>query len=156
MDDTARFMDDAVREAERALEAGEVPVGCVVVRDGAVVSRGHNMTNCESDPLAHAELVALRRCASVEGLVFYVTCEPCIMCLGVLERIRARIFYGCSNSIFGGVTVLGGSSGAASTHVHREDAIGLLQRFFLMENGNAPPGKRKQKARRRQHHWSPQ
>lgn len=156
MDYCAQFMEEALREAERALEAGEVPVGCVVVQGGAVVSRGHNRTNCESDPLAHAELVALRHCASAESLVFYVTCEPCIMCLGVLGRIRARVFYGCRNPIFGGTTVLGGVSGAVCTHVHQESAVVLLQRFFLMENGNAPPEKRRQKAKRQQRHWSPQ
>nr|AAT12300.1 cytidine and deoxycytidylate deaminase-like protein [Antonospora locustae] len=156
MDYNSQFMDEAVSEAEKALEAGEVPVGCVVVREDAVISRGHNMTNRESDPLAHAELVALRHCASAESLVFYITCEPCIMCLGVLGRIRARVFYGCRNPIFGGTTVLGGVSEALCTHVHRESAVRLLQRFFLMENCNAPPNKRRPKEKRQQRHWSPQ
>lgn len=156
MDYSAQFMEEAIREAERALDAGEVPVGCVVVQGNAVVSRGHNMTNCESDPLAHAELVALRHCESAESLVFYVTCEPCIMCLGVLGRIRARVFYACRNAIFGGTTVLGGVFGAVCTHVHLESAVRLLQRFFLMENCNAPPEKRRPKTKRQQRHWSPQ
>lgn len=144
-----RFMDEAIKEAEKGLKEDEVPVGCVVVSKGNIVSRGHNMTNCESDPLSHAELVALRCCETTRDLVFYVTCEPCIMCFGVLERIDARVFYGCKNAIFGDSTVLGHRSEIHCEILFRKRAVALLQEFFLGENQNAPPEKRKKKDRRK-------
>lgn len=143
------FMEQAIQEAEKGLAEEEVPVGCVITEKGVAVSRGHNMTNRESDPLSHAELVALRGCVSTAELTFYVTCEPCIMCLGVLERINARVFYGCRNSIFGDMTILARVPGVSCEMIYRERAVELLRLFFLKENQSAPPEKRKLKSKRR-------
>ncbi len=145
--ETADFMGEALKEARAALKANEVPVGCVVVAKGEIVARGHNLTNAKRDPLAHAELVALRHCTSTEDLTLYITCEPCIMCFGVLDRIRARVFYGCRNKTFGGVSILAPAS--AHTFVYCEDAVVLLRTFYLQENSNAPPEKRKSKSTRK-------
>jgi tRNA(adenine34) deaminase len=90
----------AIAEAERAGAIGEVPVGAVVVRDGEVVGRGHNRRECDSDPLAHAELLAIAEAAeAVEGwrlteCSLYVTLEPCAMCAGALvnSRIERLVF----------------------------------------------------------------
>jgi tRNA(adenine34) deaminase len=100
----ASFMDMALAEARAAGEAGEVPVGCVVVRDGAVVARAGNRTLTERDPTAHAELVAIRAAAAVlgserlDGCDLYVTLEPCAMCAGAVAfaRIR-RLYYGAAD-----------------------------------------------------------
>lgn len=97
----AAFMREALCEAEAALEMGEVPVGAVIVRDGQIVGRGHNLTESRKDPTAHAEILALRQAAQTLGgwrlldCTMYVTAEPCSMCAGaiVLSRIP-RLFIG--------------------------------------------------------------
>lgn len=95
------YMRLALREAERALEHDDVPVGAVVVREGEVVGAGHNERELRQDPTAHAELIALREAARSVGSwrlldsVLYVTLEPCAMCAGavVLGRVP-RVVYG--------------------------------------------------------------
>jgi tRNA(adenine34) deaminase len=90
----------ALREAERALEHDDVPIGAVVVREGEVIGAGHNERELRSDPTAHAELIALREAARALGswrvldAVMYVTLEPCAMCAGaiVLARVPRVVF----------------------------------------------------------------
>ncbi len=98
------FMRIALREAERALEHDDVPIGAVVVREGEVVASAHNERELRQDPTAHAETIALREAARQLGswrvldAVLYATLEPCAMCAGaiVLARI-ARVVYGASD-----------------------------------------------------------
>lgn len=84
----------ALREAERAFEADEVPIGCVIIKDGAVIGRGYNQTELLNDPTAHAEIIAITSaCATVgakflTGATVYVTIEPCPMCAGALVLAR--------------------------------------------------------------------
>jgi tRNA(adenine34) deaminase len=95
MDDVV-FMKKALREAAKAAAAGEVPIGAVVVREGRVIARGSNKSVGNSDPTAHAEIVALRKAAGKTGNYrlpdcdLYVTVEPCAMCLGALVQARIR------------------------------------------------------------------
>lgn len=91
----------AIREAERALEHDDVPIGAVVVRDGEVIGAGHNERELRQDPTAHAEILALREAARHEGSwrvldsVLYVTLEPCAMCAGAIVLARVpRVVYG--------------------------------------------------------------
>ena len=94
------FMRLALREAARAPEHGDVPIGAVVVREGEVIGAGHNEREIRSDPTAHAEMIALRDAARSLGswrvldAVMYVTLEPCAMCAGaiVLARIPRVVF----------------------------------------------------------------
>ena len=98
------FMLLAIREAERALEHDDVPVGAVIVSDGEVLASGHNERELRQDPSAHAELLAIREAARTLGswrlldCVLYVTLEPCAMCAGaiVLARIP-RVIYAASD-----------------------------------------------------------
>jgi tRNA(adenine34) deaminase len=99
--DDCYFMRAALREAAKAAEREEVPVGAVVVRDGKVVARGFNRPILTSDPTAHAEIVALRHAARKAGnyrlpdCVLFVTVEPCAMCLGAAVQARVRrLVYG--------------------------------------------------------------
>jgi tRNA(adenine34) deaminase len=94
-------MKEALAEARRAADLGEVPVGAVVVRDEEVVGRGHNRREVDGDPLAHAELLALREAARrigdwrLSGCTLFVTLEPCPMCAGALVASRVdRLVYG--------------------------------------------------------------
>ncbi len=90
----SRFMAAALAEAERALEAGDVPVGAVVVLDGAVVAGGFNSKEALGDPTAHAEIVAVREAGArlkrwrLTGATLYVTLEPCLMCMGAIIQAR--------------------------------------------------------------------
>jgi tRNA(adenine34) deaminase len=107
-------MLEALAEARRAGEIGEVPIGAVVVRRGEVIGRGHNRREIEGDPLAHAELVAIREAAArvggwrLEGCTMYVTLEPCAMCAGALVNSRVeRLVYGAADPKTGYCGTLG-------------------------------------------------
>ena len=107
-------MLEALAEARRAAGIGEVPIGAVVVREGEVIGRGHNRREIEGDPLAHAELLAIREAASrlqgwrLEGCTMYVTLEPCAMCAGALVNSRvARLVYGAADPKAGYCGTLG-------------------------------------------------
>ena len=106
-------MRDAIAEAERGMDAGEVPVGCVFVADGRVVARGHNRTNVSLNACRHAELEAIDslidahgREATLEmmrGVTVFVTIEPCIMCASALGLMHiAGVVFGAANDKFGG------------------------------------------------------
>ena len=95
------FMREALAQARLAEAAGEVPVGAVVVRDGAIVGRGYNSPISRHDPSAHAEMMALRDAAlhvgnyRLVGCELFVTLEPCVMCVGATFHARiARVIYG--------------------------------------------------------------
>jgi tRNA(adenine34) deaminase len=100
-----QWMREALEEADRAAERGEVPVGCVIVgADGAKLGAGHNLRETDADPTAHAEIIAIRESARVlrswrlEGATLYVTLEPCVMCAGAMVNARiARVVWGCDD-----------------------------------------------------------
>lgn len=103
-------MEEALREAQRALALGEVPVGAVVVRDGEIVGRGCNRPITSNDPTAHAEIIALREAGSTIGNYrlsdcdLYVTVEPCAMCAGAITHARIRrLIYGAEDPKAGAV-----------------------------------------------------
>ena len=98
------FMREALAEARLAAESGELPVGCVIVRDGAVIARAHNACEARGDATAHAELLAIREASRVCGdwrlnrCALYVTLEPCPMCAGAIVQARlGRLVYGTPN-----------------------------------------------------------
>ena len=104
----AAWMAEALVEAEAAAREGEIPVGCVIVRDGQLVARGHNLREQTGDPTAHAEVVAIRRaaqalgCWKLDGCTLYVTLEPCPMCAGAVSQARiSRLIYGASDPAYG-------------------------------------------------------
>lgn len=111
--DDERFMDLALREAARAREEDEVPIGCVIVLGGRVIGRAHNQRETLHDPTAHAEMIAITQAAEamgdwrLEGTTLYVTLEPCPMCAGaiVLARIP-RVVYGARDPKAGAVRTL--------------------------------------------------
>jgi tRNA(adenine34) deaminase len=145
LDSDERFMGLALREAEAAGAAGEVPVGAVVVRGGEVVAAASNRTVRDQDPTGHAELLAVRAASAslgtwrLVGCTLYVTVEPCAMCAGALVWSRVdRVVFGCWDEKAG----MAGSVEDLLRHPrlnHRpqvragvlaEEAGGLLRRFF--------------------------
>ena len=138
-------MTEALKEARKALEAGEVPIGAVVVHRGRVVGRGHNRMERLKDATAHAEIIAIGAASGalgdwrLEGATLYVTVEPCMMCIGAM--FWARI----SRVVFGAADKRGGACGGAADlgrlkYLDRELTIdggvlegecrGLLKEFF--------------------------
>ncbi|MCO5130722.1 MAG: nucleoside deaminase [Xanthobacteraceae bacterium] len=152
----ATFMDLALEQAENAGKAGEVPIGCVIVREGTVIARAGNRTLTDRDPTAHAEVLALRGAARVTGSErlagcdLYVTLEPCTMCAGAISFARIRRLYFGALDPKGGAVESGVRFFAAPTCHHAPEiypsvgesrAAGLLRAFF--------------KARRQPHHRRP-
>ena len=104
------WMQEALRAAQRALDIGEVPVGAVVVHEGRIVGRGFNRNRADSDPTAHAEVVALREAGTTVGnhrlgsCDLFVTIEPCAMCAGAMVHARIRtLIYGAEDPKAGAV-----------------------------------------------------
>ena len=103
-----QLMAEALKEAEIAAGEGEMPVGCVIARNGEIIARGHNLREQTNDPTAHAEIVAMRRAAQalgswrLEDTVMFVTLEPCPMCAGAISQARVgRLVYGASDPDYG-------------------------------------------------------
>jgi len=139
------FMGEALRQARAAYEAGEVPVGAVIVRDGKIIARASNQVELLKDATAHAEILAITQAAHalgdwrLEGTTLFVTKEPCPMCAGaiVLSRIK-RLVFGVRDDRAGGagsVFTITSTKGLNHTvevvpSVKEEDARALLQSFF--------------------------
>ncbi len=96
-----QWMQEAILEASKAGEKGEVPIGAVIVRDGAIIARGHNLRETSCDPTSHAEMIAIREASvsmqawRLSGCTLYVTLEPCPMCAGAIVQARLdRVVFG--------------------------------------------------------------
>lgn len=147
------WMRFALREAERAFDADEVPIGCVIVKDGKVIAKGHNQTEQLSDPTAHAEMIAITSaCATIEskflnGCTLYVTLEPCPMCAGAIVNSRVE------RVIFGAYDPKAGSCGTLYAITederlnHRAPTLGgildgecgaILKEYFLKKRTKVP------------------
>jgi len=139
------FMQTALEEARAAGARGEVPVGCVIVRDGEVIARAGNRTIVDKDPTAHAELLAIRAAAAAlrsERLAdcdLYVTLEPCAMCAAAMSFARIRRLYFGAADPKGGAVEHGVRFFASPTCYHRPEVYGgisesesaaLLKEFF--------------------------
>jgi len=145
LDAARRFMGEALAEAEAAARAGEVPVGAVVVRRGAVIGRGGNAPRALHDPSAHAEIQAIRAAAAAIGsdrltdCDLYVTLEPCAMCAGAIAHARIRrLYYGAADPKGGAVEHGPRLFGQPTIHhrpevyvgIREDEAAALLQSFF--------------------------
>jgi tRNA(adenine34) deaminase len=127
------FMRLALREAERALEHDDVPIGAVLVRGGEVLATGHNERELRQDPTAHAEIIALREAARLAGswrlldTILYVTLEPCAMCAGAIVLARLpRVLYGASDPKAGACGSVLDVLGEPRLNHHPDLAGGLL------------------------------
>ncbi len=145
-----RFMDLAIEQGRLALAAGEVPIGAVVVADGAIVARAFNRPIGACDPTAHAEILVLREAARVlanyrlTGATLYVTVEPCLMCVGALVHARVgAVVYGAAEPKTGAlVSTVAALETPGLNHrfavtggVREAECRDLIQRFFREKRG---------------------
>ncbi|XP_062618930.1 tRNA-specific adenosine deaminase 2-like [Saccostrea cucullata] len=169
MDDVhQKWMVKSFSFAEEALEAGEVPVGCIMVYNDEIIAVGRNEVNETKNATRHAEVVAIDQVLTwskdhdidyrsvFNKTVLYVTVEPCIMCAGALRQVEIPlVIFGCRNERFGGcgsilsihdanITSLGPSFQCIGG-LMKEKAVDLLKKFYQGENPNAPEEKRKLK-----------
>lgn len=142
--DELQFMDEALALAKQAAAEGEVPVGCVIVRDGQIVGRGRNRRETEKTALGHAEIEAIAQaCETLGGwrlwdCTLYVTLEPCPMCAGAIVNARIpRVVYGATDSKSGACGSVCDLFSMAFNHkpevlsgVREQEAAALLQEFF--------------------------
>jgi len=140
-----RWMGQAIREAERAAEIEESPIGAVIVQGERIVGRGHNRTRTLGDPTAHAEIIAISAAAEtlgdwrLEECDLYVTIEPCVMCAGAIVLARVRhVFFGAREPKFGGCVSLYeiptderlNHRALVTGGVRDEECAALMQEFF--------------------------
>ena len=99
-----KFMKEAIKQAKKAYELGEVPIGCVIVHEGKIIGRGYNRRNTDKNTLAHAEITAINKASKIIGdwrleeCTLYVTLEPCQMCAGAIVQARIpEVVMGCMN-----------------------------------------------------------
>ncbi|HEY3857428.1 MAG TPA: tRNA adenosine(34) deaminase TadA [Verrucomicrobiae bacterium] len=148
------FMGEALRQAVRAYDAEEVPVGAVIVREGRIIARAHNQVELLKDATAHAEMLAVTQAEEVVGdwrltdCTLYVTKEPCPMCAGAIVHVRLpRVVYGISDP-------KGGAAGSAlnllqfptlnhrceiTSGVRETECRELLRSFFAEQRSKPPP-----------------
>ena len=144
-DTDAKYMKEAIRQAKKAYAIGEVPIGCVIVRDGKIISRGYNRRTIEKNTLAHAELAAIKKASKklddwrLEGCTMYVTLEPCQMCAGALVQSRIDEVVigsmnpkaGCAGSVLNLLEVEGFNHKVKITRgVLEEECSTMLSDFF--------------------------
>jgi tRNA(adenine34) deaminase len=135
------FMKQALNEAHKAFDAGEIPVGAVIVCDNRIIARAHNQTEQLTDVTAHAEIIAMTAASGYLGSKYlpdctlFVTLEPCVMCAGALQWAQiGRIVYGATDEkrgfmLFGGKTLLHPKT-KLELGVLEEDCAVLLREFF--------------------------
>lgn len=145
MENDTRYMMMALAEAQKAFAMGEVPVGCVIVADGQVIGRGHNLTETLADVTAHAEMQAITAATNTLGgkyltqCTLYVTVEPCVMCAGAIGWAQVqRVVYGASDEKRG-FTVYAPKAlhpkCTISSGVLEAECRELMQSFFAKKRG---------------------
>lgn len=145
MENDTRYMTMALAEAQKAFAMGEVPVGCVIVANGQVVGRGHNLTETLADVTAHAEMQAITAATNTLGgkyltqCTLYVTVEPCVMCAGAIGWSQVqRVVYGASDEKRG-FTVYAPKAlhpkCTVSSGVLEAECRELMQSFFAKKRG---------------------
>lgn len=144
MNEKEKFMKDAIKEAIKARQKEEVPIGAVIVKDGKVISRGYNLRESKQNSLKHAEIIAIDKACKklknfrLEDCDLYVTVEPCLMCAGAIVQSRIRkVYFGTCDEKYGAVTSVANAFDIKSNHkvefeqgVCKEECETLIKQFF--------------------------
>ena len=159
------FMSEALKEAEKSLDKAEIPIGCVIVKDGEVVGRGHNAREELNQAIMHAEVMAIQEANRTVGnwrlldCTLFVTIEPCVMCSGAIGLARIpKVIYGASNQKFGGAGSLYdilrderlNHRVEVETGVMEEECAKIMQDFFRQSRERKKEAKRLAKLETRQ------
>lgn len=146
MDEKIRFMREAIKEAKKGFDRDECPIGCVIVKDGKVLVRAHNMKLSKNNPLLHAEVVAIDKACRKTGdwrlndCDMYVTLEPCTMCSGAIVQARIRkVYFGAYEPKSGAVCSCNDIFNVEHGHNHKvefeggieEEECGALMKAFF-------------------------
>lgn len=141
-----KYMKEAIRQAKKAYATGEVPIGCVIVYQDKIIGRGYNRRTIDKNPLAHAELTAIKKASKkigdwrLEECTMYVTLEPCQMCAGAIVQARiTRVVVGCMNPKAGCAgTILNllqvprfNHQAELTTGVLEEECSQMMKSFFI-------------------------
>lgn len=145
-----KFMVQALKEAKKAEEKAEVPIGCVIVKNGKIISRGHNLRESKQNSLLHAEIIAINKACKkmhnfrLEDCELYVTVEPCIMCAGAIIQSRIKkVYYGAHDLKYGAVQSVTKTFDVPSNHkvdvengILEDNCSEIIKKFFkeLREN----------------------
>lgn len=129
-----KFMRKAIIEAEKAAAKNEVPIGAVAVVDNGIIARAHNIRETKHDPLGHAEILLIKKLSKkyktwrLSNVTIYVTCEPCIMCMGAILQARIpKIVYGCMDPKAGACGSLYNLSNDARLNHRIEVVSGIME-----------------------------
>ena len=149
------FMREAIRQAKKAADLGEVPIGCVIVKGDKIIARGYNRRNTDHSTLSHAEITAIRKASNklkdwrLSDCTLYVTLEPCQMCAGAIIQARlSRVVMGCMNPKAGcGGSILNILEMKEFNHqaevirgVEKEECARILKDFFKGLRSSEPKG----------------
>ena len=129
-----KYLKIAYKEALKAFQENEVPVGCVIVKDGVILSRSHNMREQKKSALAHAEIIAIKKACKKEnakfldGATIYITLEPCLMCMGAIIQARiSRVVYSANEPKFGSIVSIGNILNDYKLNHHIEVTQGIME-----------------------------
>lgn len=129
-----KYLKIAYKEALKAFQENEVPVGAVIVKDGVILSRSHNMREQKHSALAHAEILAIKKaCKKVnakflDGATIYITLEPCLMCMGAIIQARiSRVVYSANEPKFGSIVSIGNILNDYKLNHHIEVTQGIME-----------------------------
>lgn len=132
-----KYMIEALKEANKAFSINEVPIGCVIVKDNKIISRGYNKKESTNLATSHAEIIAINKaCKKLNNwrlldCTLYVTVEPCLMCCGAIIQSRIKkVVYGTSNENYGAVELLEKNNIEVEKNVLQNECSLVLQEFF--------------------------
>ena len=136
-DNMEKYMIEALKEANKAFSIDEVPIGCVIVKDNKIISRGYNKKESTNLATSHAEIIAINKaCKKLNNwrlldCTLYVTVEPCLMCCGAIIQSRIKkVVYGTSNENYGAVELLEKNNIEVEKNVLQNKCLLVLQEFF--------------------------
>ena len=132
-----KYMIEALKEANKAFSIDEVPIGCVIVKDNKIISRGYNKKESTKLATSHAEIIAINKaCKKLNNwrlldCTLYVTVEPCLMCCGAIIQSRIKkVVYGTSNENYGAVKMLEKNNIEVEKNILQNKCLFILQEFF--------------------------
>lgn len=144
MDNDELFMKEALKEAKKAYKKEEIPVGAVIIKDGKIIARGHNLKETKVDTIKHAEIIAIQKAQKklnswrLENCYMYVTLEPCSMCAGAIINSRIKKVYigtmdektGACGSVLNLFEYKFNHKVQLETGILKEDCKAIIQKFF--------------------------